>query len=69
MERDDFACIRGFHCWTGVAGLWYGRRPLTSPPVVIRAESLDELRGKIDTWHDQHDTGAGFRYRPGEAQG
>jgi hypothetical protein len=40
----DFPC---WHCWQGVAGLLYGRRLLSSPPRVVRAETLEELRDKI----------------------
>ena len=52
---DDWASVRGFHCWTSLAGVWYARLELSSPPVVIRAESLDDLRSLIDKYHDDHD--------------
>ena len=44
-DLDDIPC--GWHYWRGVSGLFYARRKLSSPPVVLRAESLDELRAKI----------------------
>jgi hypothetical protein len=28
-----------WHCWKGVSGLVYARLPLTSPPMVARAEN------------------------------
>jgi hypothetical protein len=34
----------GWHCWRGVSGIWYARRVRSSPPVVLRAESLAELK-------------------------
>jgi hypothetical protein len=34
---------RGWECWTGVAGLLYARYPKSSPPIVLRATSADEL--------------------------
>jgi hypothetical protein len=36
-----------WHCWEGIAGLLYARRPLTSPPWVVRTETIDQLRDKI----------------------
>lgn len=63
MDRDDYACVRGFQCWSGLAGLWYARKRLTSPPVVLRAESLGDLREKIDQWHADH-LGLTYRYEP-----
>ena len=32
-----------WHAWKGVAGLYYARRPKSSPPKVVRADSLDGL--------------------------
>ena len=64
MASEELAPYRGFHCWRGVSGLVYGRRPRTSPPVVIRAESLDDLRAKIDAWHEAHPAGQPYRYLP-----
>jgi len=43
--------IPGWHCWQGVTGLWYGRRMMTSPPVVLRAKSPSQLRAAIEQWH------------------
>jgi hypothetical protein len=45
--------IPGWHCWQGVTGLWYGRRIMTSPPVVLRAESRSKLRAAIEQWNQQ----------------
>ena len=33
--------------WRGMAGLLYARRPLTSPPVLVRATNVDDLRDQI----------------------
>jgi hypothetical protein len=37
----------GWYAWVGVSGVLYARRPLTSPPWVVRAETVDQLRDKI----------------------
>jgi len=42
---DDIPC--GWHYWRGVSGLFYARRKLSSPPVVLRAETLDGLRRRV----------------------
>jgi hypothetical protein len=47
-EQQRWASILGWHCWQGVAGLWYGRRLHASPPVIIRAETLGQLRAAIE---------------------
>ncbi len=36
-----------WHAWCGVSGLLYARRPLSSPPVVVRATGVEDLRGQI----------------------
>ena len=36
-----------WHVWRGVAGLLYARRPRTSPPKIVRAESTAGLRDQI----------------------
>ena len=36
-----------WHAWRGVSGLLYARRPLTSPPVVVRATDVEDLRDRI----------------------
>ena len=49
----------GWHVFYGVSQLWYARKPLTSPPVLLRAENLTELRVRMkakaeelaDPWH------------------
>jgi hypothetical protein len=50
-DPEAWASILGWHCWRGVAGIWYGRRTGPSPTVVIRAGSLDALRALIDQWN------------------
>jgi hypothetical protein len=43
IERD----FPGWHAWRGVGDTgWYARRVKSSPPVVLRAESKDELKAK-----------------------
>jgi hypothetical protein len=41
----------GWRCWRGISGLVYGRKLLSSPPVVIRAEDpadlWDQIRGHL----------------------
>jgi hypothetical protein len=53
-DPEAWASILGWHCWRGVAGIWYGRRIGPSPTVVIRAGSLDALRALIDQWNAGH---------------
>jgi len=36
-----------WHVWRGVSGLLYARRPLTSPPAVVRATGVEDLRDQI----------------------
>lgn len=43
-----------WHCWRGIAGLLYARKPLTSPPVVIRGEDATDLRDQIRGWEGTH---------------
>jgi hypothetical protein len=45
VERD----YPGWQAWRAVlAGLVYARRPRTSPPLVVRAGTTDELRQAIE---------------------
>ena len=45
VERD----YPGWHAWPGVlAGVLYARRPGTSPPLVVRAVTVDGLRAAIE---------------------
>ena len=37
----------GWHCWQGVVPVVYARHPKSSPPKVIRAETVDALREAI----------------------
>lgn len=46
MERD----YPGWQAWpAALAGLVYARRPMTSPPLVVRATSTEGLRREIET--------------------
>ena len=36
-----------WHVWRGVAGLFYARRPKSSPPKVVRSRDLATLRERI----------------------
>lgn len=38
----------GWHIWVGIAGLKYARKPLTSPPVVLRGEDWMDLRDQVN---------------------
>jgi hypothetical protein len=40
----------GWECWVGVGGILYARRRKSSPPVVFRAATADELASKITEW-------------------
>ena len=45
VERD----YPGWHAWpAALAGLVYARRPQTSPPLVVRAASVNQLRTEIE---------------------
>ena len=47
--RDIDRDLRPWHAWEGViAGLLYARRPMTSPPLVVRAVTPDALRRAIE---------------------
>ena len=37
----------GWECWTGVGGMLYARLRRSTPPVVFRAPTADELAAKI----------------------
>ena len=51
MEREIIARLEadypGWHVWLGVSSLWYARRVRSSPPVIVRAANLTELREAI----------------------
>jgi hypothetical protein len=51
VEREIVARLEadypGWHVWLGVSSLWYARRVLSSPPVIVRAANLSELREAI----------------------
>lgn len=36
-----------WHLWVGVAGIKYARRNLSSPPIVVRGETWDEIKKQI----------------------
>jgi hypothetical protein len=42
--RDEFP---QWHVWRGVGGLFYARRRVSSPPLVVRAPDADQLRDRI----------------------
>lgn len=59
IEPDDDGCTRAlaeiardyptWRAWLGtVAGVLYARRPRTSPPLVVRAATTDQLRRAIE---------------------
>jgi hypothetical protein len=39
-----------WHTWTGISGLVYASRNLTSPPAVVRGEDPADLRDQIRAW-------------------
>jgi hypothetical protein len=45
VDRD----YPGWHAWpAALAGLVYARRPRTSPPLIVRATSVNQLRTEIE---------------------
>ena len=48
---DPLTALRGrfpgWQAWRGVSGLLYARRLRTSPPVIVRATTADDLATKI----------------------
>jgi hypothetical protein len=52
---DDVAAeFPHWHVWRGIAGLVYARKPLTSPPVVLRGEDPTDLRDQINGYLGRH---------------
>ena len=51
VEREIIARLEadypGWRVWLGVSSLWYARRVLSSPPVIVRAANPTELREAI----------------------
>ena len=45
---------RGWEAWTGVGGILYARRRKTSPPVVFRSASADDLGRQRREWEREH---------------
>ena len=43
LERE----FPGWHVWHGVSGLFYARRPNSSPPIVLNDENTTELRAQM----------------------
>jgi hypothetical protein len=51
-QPDPLAPLRGklppgWECWTGVGGILYARRRKSSPPIVLRAATAEELAAKV----------------------
>ncbi len=45
----------GWHAWEGViAGIMYARRVRTSPPVVVRSVTVEELRAEVHRAEQQY---------------
>jgi hypothetical protein len=55
-QPDPLAPLRGkfpyWEAWVGISGLLYARRRMTSPPVVFRAATAEELAAKIREYED-----------------
>jgi hypothetical protein len=47
-----YGSFPGWECWVGVGGILYARRRKSSPPVVFRAATAEELAAKITEWED-----------------
>jgi len=39
-----------WQAWRGVSGIWYARRPKSSPPIVLRGETPGELASLVRKW-------------------
>ena len=54
LERE----YPNWHVWPKVGypatSGWYARRPLTSPPALVRAATLDQVSPAIGKWVDGH---------------
>jgi hypothetical protein len=46
----------GWHAWVGVSGILYARREKSSPPIVFRAATADELAAQLRAWEAQRET-------------
>ncbi len=42
---------RGWEAWVGIRGVLYARLRKSSPPVVLRAATAEELAAKIREYH------------------
>jgi hypothetical protein len=38
---------QGWECWVGITGTLYARRRRSSPPIVVRATTAEELAVKV----------------------
>jgi len=45
---------QGWHVWRGVSGLVYASLPRSSPPGVLRGESITELAARAAGWKAAH---------------
>lgn len=54
-----------WHVWRGVGGLLYGRRLMSSPPRVVRAESVEDLGDQIRSSEADKEVGVPFGLRHG----
>ena len=39
---------RGWDAWAGIGGLLYARRRKSSPPIVLRSTSAEDLRRQVE---------------------
>jgi hypothetical protein len=42
---------RGWECWVGISGILYARWRKSSPPIVVRAATAEELAAKVAEAH------------------
>jgi hypothetical protein len=47
LEAGLEAEFAGWQAWRGVSGLYYARRRLSSPPIVVRAGNREDLRERV----------------------
>jgi hypothetical protein len=58
-EEDDLTLVSladqfpDWEAWVGIEGLWHARIVGATPPVMVRGESLDDLRDEIRKYLDK----------------
>lgn len=53
-----------WHTWTGICGLVYASRRMTSPPAVVRGEDAQDLLDQVRAWEGKAVTPSGGYRHP-----